>query len=246
MKKFLNKKLYVIILTIMVSFILIVFFIVKNSNPLNEDILINENINQKNNNIEYNDSNIDNITENTIKDQYNIVSQGNTNDESKIIENQKPKSNENKGTSASNNKEILEKENKKQELSSTTNKVSESQHSNTNSAIKNNQQTSKSNSENNQPNTKNNNSSDSKNNTEDQLEKCKRGQHLMEVGNCGKWFNSHSECEAYYDKIVKEWNDKFNNGKITYDEYLNKCPTSFEDFSCMCCGKYTMNIYYRK
>lgn len=247
MKKFLNKKLYFIIIIFVVCSLLAIFLITRNKNSVNKENLIDENINAEISDIEDNDNNINNIAENTMEKQSNIIQQEDTKEETKNdaineqndkkIETQKIQNNEKKETNVKN----------KQETFPTTTKSTKNQNSATSSKPTNNQQISTSNNTtNNQQDNKTTNNSGSKKDTEEQPEKCKRGQHFMDVGNCGKWFNSHSECEAYYDKIVKEWNDKFNNGEITYEEYLNKCPTSFEDFSCMYCGKYTMNIYYRK
>ena len=68
--------------------------------------------------------------------------------------------------------------------------------------------------------------------------------HSIPVGNCGKWFNSYSECEKEFYRVSKIWSDKVKNGEIDFDTYQAKAPGGFETFTCMYCGKYTMDIYY--
>ena len=74
---------------------------------------------------------------------------------------------------------------------------------------------------------------------------CENGNHSMNFGNIGEWFNSRSELIAYYNNIVNEWNRKVDNGEITNAEYYAKCPAGYECWSCSHCGKWTGNYKYQ-
>lgn len=74
---------------------------------------------------------------------------------------------------------------------------------------------------------------------------CENGNHSMNCGNIGKWFNSRSELVAYYNSVVNEWNRKVDNGEITNAEYYAKCPAGYECWSCSHCGKWTGNYKYQ-
>ena len=70
--------------------------------------------------------------------------------------------------------------------------------------------------------------------------------HGMDVGNSGKWFSSKKEAIAYYDNKLDYW-DKWvkEDPDNRWDEYLQKCPSGYEVWDCMFCGKWTINFYYR-
>ena len=70
--------------------------------------------------------------------------------------------------------------------------------------------------------------------------------HGMDVGNSGKWFNSKQEAIAYYDSKLDYW-DKWvkEDTKNRWDDYLKNCPSGYEIWDCMFCGKWTINFYYR-
>lgn len=65
------------------------------------------------------------------------------------------------------------------------------------------------------------------------------------TGNMGKWFNSRAEVNNYYNSIVNDWNTKYTNGEIIWEEYAKNCPYGYECWSCAECGKWTGNFYYR-
>lgn len=70
--------------------------------------------------------------------------------------------------------------------------------------------------------------------------------HGMGVGNSEKWFNSKQEAINYYDSQTAYWNNWVKEDPDTrWDEYLNKCPSGYEVWSCMFCNKWTINFYYR-
>ena len=69
---------------------------------------------------------------------------------------------------------------------------------------------------------------------------CKNNNHGMSVGNSGKWFNTI----ATYKQESKMWGDKWKNNEISDDEYYRNCPYGYEIWSCMYCGKWTINYYY--
>lgn len=70
--------------------------------------------------------------------------------------------------------------------------------------------------------------------------------HSIGVGNCGKWYASASEGIAEYDSIISYWGTKWENFEIDNDTYYSKCPSGYQYISCMYCGKYTLDYYYRK
>ena len=73
---------------------------------------------------------------------------------------------------------------------------------------------------------------------------CKNNTHGMSVRNSGKWFNTKEEAIATYKQESKMWGDKWKNNEISDDEYYRNCPYGYEIWSCMYCGKWTINYYY--
>ena len=69
--------------------------------------------------------------------------------------------------------------------------------------------------------------------------------HSMSCGNMGRWFNNKREIEQYLKKIDNNYAQKYENGEITYQEYVTKVPYGYECWSCGYCGKWTGNFYYR-
>ena len=69
--------------------------------------------------------------------------------------------------------------------------------------------------------------------------------HSIKCGNMGRWFNSRTELVNYYKKIVNEWNTKYENGTISWDELMQNCPRGYECWSCSYCGKWTGNYKYK-
>ena len=69
--------------------------------------------------------------------------------------------------------------------------------------------------------------------------------HSMSCGNMEKWFNSKDEIEQYLKEIDNNYSRKYENGEITYKEYVTKVPYGYECWSCGYCGKWTGNFKYR-
>lgn len=69
--------------------------------------------------------------------------------------------------------------------------------------------------------------------------------HTMPTGNMGRWFNSRSELAEYEVSIENEWGKKYDNGLITWEEYMKNVPSGYEAWSCSTCGKWTGNFKYR-
>ena len=69
--------------------------------------------------------------------------------------------------------------------------------------------------------------------------------HSIKCGNMGKWFNSKDEIEQYLKEIDNSYAEKYENGEITYKEYVTKVPYGYECWSCSYCGKWTGNFFYR-
>lgn len=65
------------------------------------------------------------------------------------------------------------------------------------------------------------------------------GNHSIKCGNMGRWFSSRNELVSYYEKQVKYWNDKVDNGEITDEEYYANVPSGYKCWSCSYCGKWT-------
>ena len=68
--------------------------------------------------------------------------------------------------------------------------------------------------------------------------------HGMSCGNIGKWFNNKREIEQYLKEIDNNYAQKYENGEITYQEYVTKVPYGYESWSCSYCGKWTGNFKY--
>ena len=69
--------------------------------------------------------------------------------------------------------------------------------------------------------------------------------HSIKCGNIGKWFNNKKEIEQYLKEIDNNYAQKYENGEITYQEYVTKVPYGYECWSCGYCGKWTGNFKYR-
>lgn len=69
--------------------------------------------------------------------------------------------------------------------------------------------------------------------------------HSMSCGNMEKWFNNKNEIEQYLKEIDNSYAEKYENGEITYKEYVTKVPYGYECWSCSYCGKWTGNFKYR-
>lgn len=69
--------------------------------------------------------------------------------------------------------------------------------------------------------------------------------HIMEVGNSGKWFSSKSEAIAYYNSQVSYYSNLWETEQIDDAAYYSKCPSGYEVWDCIYCSKWTINFYYR-
>ena len=78
---------------------------------------------------------------------------------------------------------------------------------------------------------------------EQQLEtvipKCTETNHLMETGNTEKWFDTKQQAVAFYEKEIKEWEEKWLKDEIDDDTYYKNCPDGYEYWSCPLCQKWT-------
>lgn len=71
------------------------------------------------------------------------------------------------------------------------------------------------------------------------------GNHSMSCGNMGRWFSSKKEVEEFTNKERDKWGEKYDNGEISWEEYIKKSPSGYECWSCSYCGKWTGNFKYR-
>lgn len=69
--------------------------------------------------------------------------------------------------------------------------------------------------------------------------------HSVSCGNIGKWFNTKDEIEEYRNNISNKYCQQYENGEITWEEYMKKSPYGYECWSCGYCGKWTGNLFYR-
>ena len=69
--------------------------------------------------------------------------------------------------------------------------------------------------------------------------------HSMSCGNIGKWFNNKEEIGEYRNNISNKYCQQYENGEITWEEYMKKSPYGYECWSCGYCGKWTGNLKYR-
>lgn len=85
--------------------------------------------------------------------------------------------------------------------------------------------------------------------TKDNIQKEKHctnnNNHSISCGNMEKWFNNKNEIEQYLKEIDNSYAEKYENGEITYKEYVTKVPYGYECWSCSYCGKWTGNFFYR-
>ena len=75
--------------------------------------------------------------------------------------------------------------------------------------------------------------------------KKKKHKHSMPKGNMKKWFKSKKALKKYVSSVMKKYNRQYENGEITWDEYVCRCPYGYEAWSCSC-GKWTGNFKYHK
>ena len=69
--------------------------------------------------------------------------------------------------------------------------------------------------------------------------------HSIKCGNMGKWFNTKDEIEEYRNNISNKYCQQYENGEITWEEYMKKSPYGYECWSCGYCGKWTGSFKYR-
>ena len=68
--------------------------------------------------------------------------------------------------------------------------------------------------------------------------------HSMPLGDVGQWFNTKEDFIAYYQSVVNSWNSKYENGEISWTEYVSNVPGGYECWSCSYCSKWTGNFKY--
>ncbi len=69
--------------------------------------------------------------------------------------------------------------------------------------------------------------------------------HSTSCGNIGKWFNTKDEIGEYRNNISNKYCQQYENGEITWEEYMKKSPYGYECWSCGYCGKWTGSFKYR-
>ena len=56
---------------------------------------------------------------------------------------------------------------------------------------------------------------------------------------------SEKALRRHVDKVMNEYNRQYEDGEITWEEYVRRCPYGYEAWSCPC-GKWTGNFKYNK
>lgn len=74
---------------------------------------------------------------------------------------------------------------------------------------------------------------------------CDGNNHKMGAGNTGLWFETKKQADNYFDSKQEEWGKLLEKEEITKEEYLQKCPSGYEAWTCPQCKKWTINFYYR-
>lgn len=74
---------------------------------------------------------------------------------------------------------------------------------------------------------------------------CIGNNHKISAGNTGKWFETQAQADSFYNAEIEKWGKKWESGEIEKDEYLKKCPSGYEVWTCPQCQKWTINFYYR-
>ena len=74
---------------------------------------------------------------------------------------------------------------------------------------------------------------------------CIGNNHKIDGGNTGKWFETKEQADNYYNTEIEKWDKEWESGKIDKSEYLKKCPSGYEVWTCPQCQKWTINFYYR-
>lgn len=62
------------------------------------------------------------------------------------------------------------------------------------------------------------------NNPKKETVKCTSSRHFMDIGNSQKWFGTEDEAITYYNKLIKEWGQKWENFEIDDKTYYANCP----------------------
>jgi hypothetical protein len=78
-----------------------------------------------------------------------------------------------------------------------------------------------------------------------QQERCtNNSNHGIGVGNVGKWYNTKADAITEYNSKVEYWSNKWKNNEIDMNTYDKNCPSGYQVFSCMFCGKWSIDYYY--
>lgn len=229
------KKILIIMILLILVLICIGLYM---KNGENTEIISNQNI------AEFVENNIESI-ENTVTEENNIYFSEMLEQEDNDIKTDEQNSKDNKIIITSNTEIEQKKEENKQEDKKQQNTVS-----NQENIIKNTTDTTtkKDNTTDKENTTKNNNSSSDTNqentNTNVNIPQCTETKHGIEVGNSNKWFNTKEEAIALYDAEIKKWGNLWTSFQIENEEYYANCPYGYEIWSCLFCGKWTINFYY--
>ena len=76
---------------------------------------------------------------------------------------------------------------------------------------------------------------------EDKAKKEEKHKHRFTVN--GGWYKTSDEAIRKFQSISDQWNKKYEDGEISWDEYCRKCPTGYEIYRCTC-GMQGLNLMY--
>lgn len=159
----------------------------------------------------------------------------------------KQQSNQESSTQISTKKESNKETTTKTQGSTGQSNTSQSTTNKESSSVKTNEDTKK---DKTQTTSQENNSSSNNGYTEKKVEiapkqECVGNNHKMSSGNTGKWFDTKAQADNYYNTEIEKWGKMWENDEITKEEYLKKCPSGYEVWTCPQCQKWTVNFYYR-
>lgn len=235
-----NKKIIIITLIALIIALVIITFIVKLNKLKEFNIASNNGIVNEIENTNDDQSTTENAIENSTT---NIVEDDNNIQESAIEKIEEPKTQivgeteEKKVVQVTNNKETQEADTKTQKSVTSTKKETEKTQPKTKEeSPKKQEQT--------QTTSQNNSYTETEVKVAEKTE-CVENKHKISSGNTGKWFSTKAQAENYYENEIAKWGKKWENDEIEKSEYLKKCPSGFEVWTCPQCGKWTINFYYR-
>jgi hypothetical protein len=74
---------------------------------------------------------------------------------------------------------------------------------------------------------------------------CTEATHRATAGNTGRWFNTRAEAVAHYTNTIRMWEQRVQNGEVTFEEYGRNSPAGYAVWSCAFCNQWTIDFHMR-